>query len=239
LNDTSVIRAFGSVPLVDSDLTPDLTPDLTDLERELCRLPEVNAARIVTDHVGRPTEVHILASPAKGAKQVARDVQSVAMASFGLELDRRIISVVQLDSGQAEVRAAPELADGPRVVIGGISSEQNGLRSLVRVTLQLGDHEGQGFAEGSIAASARPRLVAQATLDALRQVAPAAECADVELATVVRIGAREVALTSIVFVVPPHEDVVSGSALVRGANETEAVARSVLDATNRRLPQLQ
>jgi hypothetical protein len=42
-----------------------------------------------------------------------------------------------------------------------------------------------------------------------------------------------------VFVVPPHEDVVSGSALVRGANETEAVARSVLDATNRRLPQLQ
>jgi hypothetical protein len=223
---------------VDSDLTPDLTPDLTDLERELCRLPEVNAARIVTDQVGRPTEVHILASPAKHAKQVARDVQSVAMASFGLDLDRRIISVVQLDSGLTE--AAPGIATAdPRVVIGGISSEQTGLRSLVRVTLQRGEDEGAGFAEGSIAASARPRLVAQATLDALRQLMPAAECADVELATVVRIGVREVALTSMVFVIPPHEDVVSGSALVRGANETEAVARAVLDATNRRLPQLQ
>lgn len=223
---------------MDSDLTPDLTPDLTDLERELCRLPEVNAARIVTDQVGRPTEVHILASPAKHAKQVARDVQSVAMASFGLDLDRRIISVVQLDSGLTE--AAPGIATAdPRVVIGGISSEQTGLRSLVRVTLQRGEDEGAGFAEGSIAASARPRLVAQATLDALRQLMPAAECADVELATVVRIGVREVALTSMVFVIPPHEDVVSGSALVRGANETEAVARAVLDATNRRLPQLQ
>ena len=214
----------------------DLTPDLTDLERELCRLPEVNAARIVTDQVGRPTEVHILASPAKHAKQVARDVQSVAMASFGLDLDRRIISVVQLDGGQVD--AAPGAPAGPRVVIGGISSEQNGLRTLVRVTLQRGETEGAGFAEGSIAASARPRLVAQATLDALRQLLPAAECADVEIATVVRVGIREVALASMVFVIPPHEDVVSGSALVRGANETEAVARAVLDATNRRLPQL-
>jgi len=218
----------------------DLTPDLTDLERELCRLPEVNAARIVTDQVGRPTEVHILASPAKHAKQVARDVQSVAMASFGLDLDRRIISVVQLDGGQLDAAAAipgPPAAE-PRVVIGGISSEQNGLRTLVRVTLQRGETEGAGFAEGSIAASARPRLVAQATLDALRQLLPAAECADVEIATVVRVGTREVALASMVFVIPPHEDVVSGSALVRGANETEAVARAVLDATNRRLPQL-
>ena len=217
----------------------DLTPDLTDLERELCRLPEVNAARIVTDQVGRPTEVHILASPAKHAKQVARDVQSVAMASFGLDLDRRIISVVQLDGGQLDAAAAaPGAPAGPRVVIGGISSEQNGLRTLVRVTLQRGETEGAGFAEGSIAASARPRLVAQATLDALRQLLPAAECADVEIATVVRVGTREVALASMVFVIPPHEDVVSGSALVRGANETEAVARAVLDATNRRLPQL-
>ena len=227
----------GSLPFppVDSDLTP----DLVDLERELCRLPEVNAARIVTDQVGRPTEVHILASPAKAAKQVARDVQSVAMASFGLDLDRRIISVVQLDGGQLDAATAgPGAPAGPRVVIGGISSEQNGLRNLVRVTLQRGEREGAGFAEGSIAASARPRLVAQATLDALRQLLPAAECADVELATVVRVGIREVALANMVFVIPPHEDVVSGSALVRGANETEAVARAVLDATNRRLPQL-
>jgi hypothetical protein len=217
----------------------DITPDLTDLERELCRLPEVNAARIVTDQVGRPTEVHILASPAKHAKQVARDVQSVAMASFGLDLDRRIISVVQLDGGQLDAAAAsPGAPAEPRVVIGGISSEQNGLRTLVRVTLQRGETEGAGFAEGSIAATARPRLVAQATLDALRQLLPAAECADIEVATVVRVGTREVALANMVFVIPPHEDVVSGSALVRGANETEAVARAVLDATNRRLPQL-
>jgi len=41
-----------------------------------------------------------------------------------------------------------------------------------------------------------------------------------------------------VFVVPPSEEIVSGSAVVRVSNEQEAVARAVLDATNRRLMQL-
>src|SRR3954471_6081038 len=73
--------------------------DLREVERELCRLPEVNAARIVEDEAGRPVEVHILASRDKHAKQIVRDVQSVAMATFGLELDRRVVSVVQLEGG--------------------------------------------------------------------------------------------------------------------------------------------
>jgi hypothetical protein len=212
--------------------------DLTEVERELCRLPEVNAARIVSDDIGRPVEVHILAAASKHPKQVARDVQSVAMATFGLDLDRRIISVVQLQGGQGEESVVGLPMAGGRVTIEGITSEQNGLRNIVRVTLSRDDEEGNGFAEGSVATSARHRLVAQATLDALRQLMPAAECADVEMATVVHLGMRDVALTNVIFVVPPHEEVVSGSAVVRGMNEGDAVARAVLDATNRRLPQL-
>src|SRR5256885_16601009 len=63
--------------------------DYAEVERELCRIPEVTAARIVVNGDGRPTEVHVLASPDKHAKQVVRDIQSVAMATFGLTLDRR------------------------------------------------------------------------------------------------------------------------------------------------------
>ena len=213
--------------------------DLTALERELCRLPEVNAARIVADDIGRPVEIHILAGSGKHAKQVARDIQSVAMASFGLELDRRIISVVQLDTGEGgeEGRVGGGLGSAGRIVIGGITSEQHGLRCLVRVTLERDDEEVTGFAEGSVATSTRHRVVAHATLDALRQLLPSAEGAEVETATVTHLGLREVAVATVVFVNPPHEEVMSGSAVVRG-NEAEAVTRAVLDATNRRLPQL-
>ena len=64
---------------------------------------------------------------------------------------------------------------------------------------------------------------------------PAAESADVETAAFVPLGHRQVAVATLVFVVPPHEEIVSGSAVVRGGNEAEALSRAVLDATNRRL----
>ncbi|MBV8302876.1 MAG: hypothetical protein JOZ04_01600 [Acidimicrobiia bacterium] len=208
-------------------------PELASIEKELCRLPSVNAARIVVDEIGRPKELHILASAEKSPKQIARDVQSVAMASFGMEIDHRIISVVQLDRAHLEPIVAP--VGNERVSIGAISSEQRGMRNHARVTLRRGGDEAVALAEGSIAESSRNRAVAQATLEALRTLVPAAESADVETASCVNLGTREVAVTTLVFVVPPHEEVVSGSAIVRGGNEPEALARAVLDATNRRL----
>jgi hypothetical protein len=215
--------------------------DLREVERELCRLPEVNAARIVEDEIGRPIEIHILASRDKHAKQIVRDVQSVAMATFGLELDRRLVSVVQLEGGAGDERVVGTNGRSTalsRVSIDGITAEKSGLRSHVRVTLTQGSDEATGITEGSIASSARHRLVAQSTLDALRQLVPAADCADVEMATVLRVGQRDVAVTNVTFVIPPGEEIVSGSALVRDGGEQEAVARAVLDAVNRRLPHL-
>jgi len=123
--------------------------DVTEVERELCRLPEVNAARIVVDEVGRPTEVHILATSGKHAKQVARDIQSVAMASFGLELDRRIISVVQLDGGQGDESVIGTPMRGGRVIVGSITSEQRGVRQVIRVALEREDDKSEGVVVAS------------------------------------------------------------------------------------------
>jgi hypothetical protein len=204
--------------------------DLTEVEREICRLPDVSIARLVGEN-DRVTEVHIVANAGKHPKQIVRDVQSIALASFGLELDRRVISVVQLGTGTLE---EPALGD-PRPSIVAITAEANGLRSLVRVTLARDEDEAVGFAEGSIASTARHRLVATATVDALRQIEPAAECIDVDHAQIVRVGSNDVAVVTVVFVVPPSEQLVAGSAIVRPQQEADAVARAVLDATNRRL----
>jgi hypothetical protein len=111
----------------------------------------------------------------------------------------------------------------------------------VQVTLGQGGEVASAESEGSVATSAQPRLVAQATLEALRRLFPAADCADVEMATVVRAGNRDAALASVVFAVPPFEETVCGSAVVRDpgwAGVADAVARAVLDACNRRLPRL-
>jgi hypothetical protein len=205
--------------------------DLAEVEREICRLPDVSIARLVAEPDGRVSEVHVVAHAGKHPKQIVRDVQSIALASFGLELDRRVISVVQLGAAALEDRLLPD----PRPLIVAITAEASGLRSLVRVTLARDEDEAVGFAEGSVATTARHRLVATATVDALRQLEPAAECIDVDHAQIVRIGAHDIAVVTIVFVVPPAEQLVSGSAIVRPQQEADAVARAVLDATNRRL----
>ncbi|MDQ1396849.1 MAG: hypothetical protein QOG64_2108 [Acidimicrobiaceae bacterium] len=261
--------------------------DYAEVERELCRIPEVNAARIVTNGDGRPTEVHVLASPEKHAKQVVRDIQSVAMATYGLELDRRVISVVQLegngngnghgnghtvapeaadadadagdadadaDAGEAAATAAATTAtesDGipasvlplpiledDRVVVDSVVSVRSGVGCVVEVTLRRGAERVTGSAEGTVATTAMMRLVAQATLSGLRQLLPAADRADVETASVLRLGERSVALATVVIVVPPYEEVMAGSAMVRAAGDHDAIARAVLDAVNRRLTQL-
>ena len=205
--------------------------DLEEVEREICRLPDVSIVRLVAAADGRISEVHVVAHQGKHPKQIVRDVQSIALASFGLELDRRVISVVQLGSSVLDESSPPDA----RPLIVAITAEASGLRSLVRVTLALDEEEAVGFAEGSIATTARHRLVALATVDALRQIEPAAECVDVDHAEIVRIGAHDVAVVTVVYVLPAAEQLVSGSAIVRPQQEPDAVARAVLDATNRRL----
>ena len=212
--------------------------DLTEVEAELCRLPDVTAVRLVADPIGRPLEVHVLAHAGKPAKQIVRDVQSVALASFGLEFDRRIVSVVQLSangSGHVDLSETDEVVFRPRVLT--VQAQSSGLRTTVQVTLTTGDNERTGYAEGSIAVSARPRLLAEATLDALRQLEPAAECLGVDTAHITRAGAHDVVIVLLVSVDPPYEQHLSGSAIVHQLAD-DAVVRAVLDATNRRLPQL-
>lgn len=217
--------------------------DTEELERELCRVAEITAARVVADEEGRIAEVHILSLPHKHAKQVVRDVQSVAMATFGIDLDRRIVSVVQLDAVASSSITGPddvdlEALDLERINVDGVTADRNGLQCTAQVVLTRGDQRATGTAEGIIATSSVLRLIAQATIAALRHLEPAAVRADVETATIIRLGERSIALATVVVVVPPYEEVISGSAVVRPAGDFDAVARAVLDATNRRLPQL-
>ena len=69
---------------------------LPQLEEALRQIPGVRAASVVTGPDAVPTEVHVLATPGKAAKQVVRDVQSLAMARYDIDIDHRIVSVVQI-----------------------------------------------------------------------------------------------------------------------------------------------
>jgi hypothetical protein len=212
---------------------------LPDLEDALRQIPGIRAASVVTGPDASPTEVHVLAAPGKAAKQVVRDVQSLALAQYDLDIDHRIVSVVQIGEDETQIGAGTGVADpdedpsAPRPAITSLMVRTGGSEAEAVVTLAANGHVFEGRVVGPGGASQRPRLVAQATLKALEDLLGAT--AEVEQAALVTVGNRVVAVTVLTVMVPrTGEHIVTGSALVRG-DEHDAVARSVLDALNRRI----
>ena len=216
---------------------------LPELEDALRHIQGVKAASVVTGPDAVPTEVHVLASPGKPAKQIVRDVQSLALARYDIDIDHRIVSVVQM--GDDDVRA-PEEAPGSAIDLS-VTSDETIARPAIAaimvrsgkgeteasVTLAAGDQLFEGNSQGPAGQAHRARLVAIATLDALAELL--GQPCEVESSSIVATGTREVAMTVLTMIVPrTGEQVLTGCAVVRG-DEADAVARSVLAALNRQL----
>jgi hypothetical protein len=210
---------------------PETVLDFEELEESLTRLESVDAVRVVSDS-GKVAEVHVLAAARKPAKQVVRDVQSLAMARYGANIDRRVISVVQLAS------AGVSHDTRHRPVIVAVKEEPDGSRVNVHVTLGWQDEEHTGSSDGPSAASARLRLVGEATLYALDALYPTLPPLALDSIGAASVGMRTVVIAVVVASLEDHrEELAVGASLATG-DVSEAGVRSVLDALNRRLPSL-
>ena len=219
---------------------------LPEFEAALRAVPGIREASVRTSPDAHPIEVHVVSGGNKPAKQVVRDVQSVAMAQFDLDIDHRIVSVVQIPDSVTDASSAGVVAESlatvvaeveddalPRPALTSITVRNSDGESHVNVTLAIAGSVFSGEADGPASPLHRPRIVAMATLSALTELLGIP--AQVESSQVLDVGNREVALTTLTITIPRlGEQTLCGSALVRG-DEEDAVARSVLAAVNRRL----
>jgi len=203
--------------------------DAIALQEKISRIDGVEAARVVAEN-GKIDEIHVLARRHKPPKQVVRDVQSLAQALFGINIDRRVVSVVQLADSVINAGSRPALVDVAD------STESN--RSEVTVTLKWKDRLLVGQATGAAAASTKWRLVAEATLEAVRQALHHGIGLGINSMDLPTLGSRPIAVAQVVMVTESAERQLIGAAYVEG-DESKAVVRSVLDALNRFLPDLE
>ena len=149
---------------------------LPQLEDALRQIPGVRAASVVTGPDAVPTEVHVLASPGKAAKQVVRDVQSLAMARYDIDIDHRIVSVVQIgeDEPSLEVvrpRGGRRTRSPTRPAIAAIMVRSSGGLIEATVSLARRRHRVRGARPRALRGTAiGARLVAMATLDAVHEL---------------------------------------------------------------------
>ena len=202
--------------------------DISSFQEKISRIDGVEAARVVAKN-GHIDEIHVLARRAKPPKQLVRDVQSLGHALFGLDIDRRVVSVVQLADSDLQSGTRPALVD--------VGESIDGNRSEVTVTLKWKERLLVGQATGAAASATRWRLVAEATLEAVRQAIHHDVGLGVSSMDLTSLGSRRLAISQIVVVTDASERLLIGSAYV-DADESRAVVRSVLDALNRLLPDL-
>ena len=200
---------------------------IEDIESALSRIPSVTAARVVTGAAGRIAEVHVLARRDRAPKQLVRDVQSVVLASFGLELDYRTVSVVQLDDPLIE----GDFAQQPRVALVRLASEARGNSTEITVQVSAGGREHVGKVSGP--GSSGMRLVARAVVQAVDGLI-GDSALDVDFADVLPAGEYSVAVAVLRLATSKGDQVVSGSAVVR-KDGNDAMARASLSALNRLL----
>jgi hypothetical protein len=148
---------------------------------------------------------------------------------FGEDIDRRIVSVVQLADSDLDGGLRPALVD--------IAETLDGSRAEIVVKLRWTDTIFSGTSGGAASTATRARQIAEATIDAVRQgIHPGAALA-VSSMDIPMLGTRQVAVAQIVLVTDATERMLIGCAFVED-EEARAVVRAVLDALNRLLPDL-
>lgn len=196
----------------------------TQLETALTLLPEISAARIVIDPTGTLSEIHVVGNGKKSDKQLARDVQTVAHATFGMDFDHRIISIVQYSQNGAHQK---------RASIAEISTDTRGISTTVRVVLTKGGRTEEGEAQGASTVDSLHRLAAAATIQAVGKLLGEGTYLALEHVAVQRAGDQEIALATVRLAGKEGTVDLAGSAVVT-SQHVDAIAKAVLDAVNRR-----
>ena len=218
---------------------PDI--DVPAMERDLARIPAVSSARVVEDD-GQVNEVHIVCGTGRSPKLIGRDVQSLLAARWGVDIDHRKVSVVQLEDGggTAEVDLTEEdltvtpagdepVADGvPRLVR--VAVAVSGDEAEATVAVVAGGREVAAQAKGVPSWVGQRRLAAMAAIEAFVAVVPDVGNCELGDITVLGTGPESVVVVSVSTWRDGLERTYAGAAPVGSGGELRAAAEAVLRA---------
>lgn len=195
----------------------------------LNKLPGVISSKVVIfdDEI---VEIHILSNKNRSPKQISRDIQSAFAARFDVLLDRKVISVAQIDYGEQEFVNS-------RLILDSISyNTSSDNLAEAKVILKLADEEQEGFAKGINSVTNAHRLLVNATLDSIHKLFDFQDKIVVEDVEKYSLAKNEVVAVAVSVMDNYNEDLVIGSAVIK-KDERESVVRATLDALNRKLHQ--
>ncbi len=200
--------------------------DFREVEQYLKQIKAVESCRIIVDEEQDIEEIHIVSSMRRSPKQISRDVQSILISKFGLDIDHKKISIAQIDTDST--------TDGGRLKLKTIEYSITDGKANVKVVLEKDDERYEGVISGTNTTYNTQRMLAKATLNAVEkycEVEDAMVLEDIKTAT---IAGNEVVVVAVSMILPNREQMMTGSALV-SRDKKEAIVKATLDAVNRNI----
>lgn len=200
------------------------------LEHELRKISGVRTVRVVGEDA--PVEIHVVAEKNRPPKQVVRDIQSLAAAGFGMSIDHRIVSVVQLDDDD-EMELVT--AESNRPVLDRVVFANKGNTGWVKVALRWPDGEvTEGASSSGASREARARGAATALQQAIQPMLSGGAALEVDHVMIQQVGVSESVLVRAVFSESGQVTPLLGSAIIHDDVATASV-HALLQAVNRKL----
>jgi hypothetical protein len=209
------------------------TVSVKDIESLLVCLPGIQKARVVVNDWGAIEEIHILTGLGRNPKQIVRDVQSALKAQWDITVDRRKVSVAQVQAG------LPEATSRLRYSGLEVKTDARTGKSEIIVTLdRAGEGSTPSYVGKAIADSTEIATllgVARATCLAGNLTLEPPNAFFVDDVTITTVGQYQAVAVLIDLLTPRrNQEQMVGCALAK-RDIREACVRATLDAMNRRI----
>jgi len=207
----------------------------------VARIQGVSSCQIVTNERGEVAEVHVVATSAKPAKLIARDVETCLKAELGIDVDYKKIGVVLIEpDGAPEIVGAvpagveefPVEEHAPRFAFHSVNVflSREGNRAEVELVRE-GAHS-LGVADNDNPAAPPWRVVAEATLRAISELLDASTRLCLVGVSRIAVGDAGAIVARVDLVGSRSNKDLVGCSLIDG-DENRAAVFATLDAVNR------
>ncbi|WP_126992819.1 hypothetical protein [Thermosipho globiformans] len=196
--------------------------NVSNIEEVLTKIPGIQAAKAVVEDE-EIVELHVVADDEKLPKQIVRDIETVLFASLGIKIDRKVISIAQLNSKIETSKVLPYRLEK-------LDVKDEGKNIKVSVEIVHGQEKMSGEFSGPKTSRNIPIVIGNAVLNALENIHDFVISVD-DIAEVSLAG-KNFLITHLTKEYKNVEESIIGAAPIEKDKYT-AIAESVLEAFRR------
>lgn len=199
--------------------------DIELIEKTIEKLDSVISSKIVLSENDDFEEIHIVSNGTRSSKQIVRDIQSILIAKYSIQINYKKISI-------AEIQDENLKKFHPRLKLVSVAYENNGQKAKVKVALENNKKVFENSSSGLNTGRNIDRMLVDLTLKTVEEAYGYEDIFTLEDMKIVNLSTDKVVIVVITGIKDNNAERFCGSSLIK-LDYKEAVVKATLDALNR------